>query len=313
MNNLDLNLLKIFNILYEERSVTRAGDRLGLTQSAVSHALRRLRHSAGDRLFVRVGHRLEPTARATVIAPHIRAGIDGLINAMLKPEFNPKRSTREFRIMASPYFCRSITPKLLRTIREEAPLVTLRVVMQSPDFVSQLDQGLIDIALMAEKPLPQHLRMTELFQEQLVWIGGARYGNLAKADMHALPAHGARVLISGPGHSFVPHQFENFAAPQPPAEVRDASHAEDAGSNISSVVYDAATAIAMVRQTDTIAMVPRRLAEAEAAQGKIVILDQPEKRPSLPVTMVWHTRSDEDSGMEWLRSTIVALPFENDD
>ena len=96
MLTLDLNLLAIFDAVHELRSVTRAAERLGLTQSAVSHALRRLRDTVGDPLFVRDGRRLQPTARATEMAPAVRDGL-----AHLRGAVAPAASTRGPRCGAS--------------------------------------------------------------------------------------------------------------------------------------------------------------------------------------------------------------------
>src|SRR3954464_8171015 len=97
-SHLDLNLLRIFEALIEERSATRAGARLGLTQSAVSHALNRLRYAVGDPLFVRGPAGMLPTPRATEIAPRIRAGLAQLQAALTPAGFTPAEADRRFVI-----------------------------------------------------------------------------------------------------------------------------------------------------------------------------------------------------------------------
>src|SRR3546814_5499681 len=96
MNELDLNLLRIFDALIEQRSVTRTANRLGLTQSAISHALARLRQSIGDPLFVRVAGGLQPTARAIEIAPGIRQGLLQFRDALSPSLFDPATAKRRF-------------------------------------------------------------------------------------------------------------------------------------------------------------------------------------------------------------------------
>src|ERR1700761_1266423 len=110
---LDLNLLRLFDILMEVRSVGRAADRLGLTQSAVSHALGRLRAQVGDPLFVRGRGGLRPTARASEIAPAIRDGLARLRDAFSTPSFAPATATRVFTIGASSYFCATLLPLVI--------------------------------------------------------------------------------------------------------------------------------------------------------------------------------------------------------
>src|SRR5476649_559075 len=94
--SLDLNLLRLFDALAEERSVTRAGARLGLTQSAVSHALSRLRHALQDELFVRGPDGMRPTARAQEIAPMLRQGLEQLHAALAPADFTPAETRRRF-------------------------------------------------------------------------------------------------------------------------------------------------------------------------------------------------------------------------
>ena len=96
--SLDLNLLRLFDALAEERSVTRAGARLGLTQSAVSHALNRLRHSLKDELFVRGPNGMRPTARAEEIAPRLRQGLHQLQLALAPSAFTPAETQRRFTV-----------------------------------------------------------------------------------------------------------------------------------------------------------------------------------------------------------------------
>src|SRR6266567_3991287 len=91
--NFDLNLLRVFDALIEERSVTRAGERLGLTQSAVSHALNRLRYLLKDELFIRAPEGMRPTERANEIAPRLRQGLLQVLSALAPSEFLPQETT----------------------------------------------------------------------------------------------------------------------------------------------------------------------------------------------------------------------------
>jgi len=103
IRSLDLNLLRIFVALLEEGSVTRAGARLGLTQSAVSHALNRLRYGLQDDLFVRGPSGMQPTARAREIAPRVRQGLAQLQAALAPADFTPTVTDRRFVVSAGPY------------------------------------------------------------------------------------------------------------------------------------------------------------------------------------------------------------------
>ena len=113
----DLNLLRVFDVLLEERSVTRAGARLGLSQSAVSHALNRLRHALNDELFVRGPSGMLPTPRAAEIGVRIHGAMGQLQAALAPAEFHPQTSTRKFAIAAGGYAAAVLAPPLAGTSR----------------------------------------------------------------------------------------------------------------------------------------------------------------------------------------------------
>src|SRR5947209_6259307 len=125
---LDLNLLRIFEALMDERSATRAGARLGLTQSAISHALNRLRYVLQDELFVRSPDGMQPTERATEIAPRLRQGLLQLQLALAPSEFIPARTERRFTVTCTEYAGAVLLPPLIARLRAEAPRASLNVL-----------------------------------------------------------------------------------------------------------------------------------------------------------------------------------------
>src|SRR5262249_53533705 len=127
INRLDLNLLRVFDAIMEERSVLRASQRLCRSHSTVSHALGRLRETLNDELFVRTPSGMRPTVRALAMAPRIREACKSLEAAIGLPKFEPAKSTRRFKIAVSDFETAVIMPGLLRLLRQEAPLVDLVV------------------------------------------------------------------------------------------------------------------------------------------------------------------------------------------
>src|SRR5689334_10634989 len=123
--NLDLNLLRVLDVLLEERSVTRTGARLGLTQSAVSHALNRLRYMLDDELFVRGPSGMQPTPRATEMGPQVHAALNQLHAALEPADFAPTTSDRRFTVMAGAYACAILVPPLVSRMAAEAPMAEL--------------------------------------------------------------------------------------------------------------------------------------------------------------------------------------------
>src|SRR5260370_19097903 len=117
---LDLNLLRVFEALIEERSATRAGSRLGLTQSAISHALNRLRYVMKDELFVLGPDGMQPTERATEIPPRLRQGLLQLQLALAPSEFAPERSDRRFTLTCTEYARAVLMPTLIARLTEAA-------------------------------------------------------------------------------------------------------------------------------------------------------------------------------------------------
>src|SRR3954468_22247205 len=116
----DLNLLRVLDALLDERNVTRAGDRLGLSQSAVSHALGRLRLLLDDELFVRRSTGMEPTPRALEIGPAVHTALLQMQAALAPAGFDPATTERRFTIAAGPYGCAVLIPQVVRLLGEKA-------------------------------------------------------------------------------------------------------------------------------------------------------------------------------------------------
>ena len=157
MMDIDFNLLRIFEILYDERHVTRAAARLFLTQSAVSHALGRLRVALDDPLFIRIPSGLRPTERAHQLAPRLRAALAEIRSAVAAPRFDPANTRQRFVISAGPYFYTLVVPNLIALARKSAPGITLQIVNIRADIAQALDQQQVDIVLGAFDRVPPRL------------------------------------------------------------------------------------------------------------------------------------------------------------
>jgi DNA-binding transcriptional LysR family regulator len=308
MFNLDLNLLTLFDTLYELRSVTKAAARLNLTQSAISHALRRLREAMGDPLFVRAAGGLQPTARAVEMAPGIRSGLAQLRGAMAPTAFAPATSTRSFTIATGSYFCALLIPELVARGRAIAPGVSFRVVPVDARILADLDESTVDLALGAFTKVPARLVGRSLFREDLVWIvspqnpighGPVDYDHLAAQSRLAIgatrPFEPSKALFA-----------EGGLEPQIVAEVVRAMVPELVGDECATV-YETLTAVAIVERTDLVALVPRRIAQIGADSGRIVILETERPSEKIDLTMLWHGRFSNDAGLAWLREQIVEI------
>jgi len=142
LNALDLNLLRVFDALMRERSVTRAGERIGLSQPAVSAALNRLRHLVGDQLFVRRGNDMVPTPRAEDLAAPVRSALAEIEKAFMGgARFDPATAERTFTFMGADYFSMRLMPELARRMAVAAPGIVLRLLDSARGDVDRLLQG----------------------------------------------------------------------------------------------------------------------------------------------------------------------------
>ncbi|WP_068092440.1 LysR family transcriptional regulator [Novosphingobium rosa] len=301
MAEIDLNLLRVFDALMELRSVTRVADRLGLTQSAVSHALGRLRRMLDDPLFMRGPRGLQPSARAEQIAPNISASLQQLREALAPPHFTPASALRTFTIAAGGYFCRLILPPLLERLRHEAPTISLQVTPLIEGGMAMLDRGAIDFALGGLQNLPSRFVVERLFHDDMVWIA-------AKTHRLAQQPCDLSAILSTPRVRIAPHrpfltletpEDENTGAIDPFLQRN-----RDGEAEAPAVVYDSQTAAAIVARTDMVACIPRRIAEREKRGEDIVVLMAACPPQTINLAMVWHNRRRSDLGHMWLRSLI---------
>ena len=149
-NTFDLNLLVVFDAVMQERNLTRAGQRLGMSQPAVSHALARLRQALNDDLFVRSPEGMRPTPRAERMLGPVRAALQELQVTLEADQFDPSASSREFAIAANNYAARAVIPSLVHHVAKLAPSVVLDVrPLGLLNVLDQLDNGAIELALSA--------------------------------------------------------------------------------------------------------------------------------------------------------------------
>src|SRR6185437_4271505 len=172
-DSLDLNLLRVFEALMEERSATRAGSRLGLTQSAISHALNRLRYVLKDELFVRGPDGMQPTERAAEIAPRLRQGLLQLQLALAPSEFIPDQTDRRFTIACTEYAGAVLIPPLIARLRQEAPHAALSILPSNQGVAETLRCGRADLAIGSFRRFPDWFESERLLQEDRVWVVSA--------------------------------------------------------------------------------------------------------------------------------------------
>jgi DNA-binding transcriptional LysR family regulator len=307
MSTLDLNLLQVFELLYEEGNVTKAAARLRLTQSAVSHALARLRVMLGDPLFVRISSGLQPTERAHQLAPRLRMALAEVRSAIEMPVFDPAKTTRRFTVSGSGSYFSATIARLIALARKTAPDVSLQAANMGSLTTQALDQQQVDVVLGAFDRIPARLRSEVLFRDELVWIVGLRSSARLPVDYKS--------LLKRPqlGISSAPVSDRPRASLARDEIVHRSIMGVDNGAFLPHmnkmkpgiVVSDGATAMAVVAATDMVALLPRYYAEIYARSAHIRIVERPkDKAETVEISMLWHCRSNEDSGSLWLRGLI---------
>jgi DNA-binding transcriptional LysR family regulator len=311
-NNLDLNLLRIFDALLDERSVTRAGSRLGMSQSAVSHALNRLRHTLHDELFIRTAEGMRPTVRAIEMGPSIRSALANLQTALTPPVFEPASARRRFNVVAGPYACAVLLPTVVARLREAAPLVQLRVVGGAdPRLVENLDAGDVDVAVVAGGDYPKRFGYETLFDDTMVWV--ARDGHPAAQapitleDLCALP----HVVVAAPrtDSDLHPRAAEQSASVQAKLgdDMRFEAYLATLGlaRTIAVTVPDTFSALAIISRTDAAGMVAWRLAEVSIQAGRVSLLQTPYSSPVGEIGLLFRRDRQRDPAQAWFVQLLV--------
>jgi DNA-binding transcriptional LysR family regulator len=270
LRRIDLNLLVILDALLSEQHVTRAAQRLHLSQPAVSHALARLRDLLGDPLLVRAGATLVPTPRAMeLIAPLAEALAQ--VQSLLAPNaFDPATAKRTFRLAMSDYGAAIVLPGLIRTLRREAPGIDLQISHASREgMLDAVLNGDIDLAAGVFPELPNELRSTPLFEEHYACL----------VDRNSLPANG---VLDLPTYLARPHVLLEMRGSGTP-EIERAPE--------------------FISGTDLILTVASR-GLREIDERSLVVVAPPFHIPSFTFVLVWHTRRGGDQALNWLNGRI---------
>jgi len=314
---LDLNLLRVFDALAEERSVTRAGARLGLTQSAVSHALNRLRHLLQDELFVRGPDGMRPTARAQEIAPRLRQGLHQLQLALTPSAFLPAATRRKFTIAASTYVGTLLMPGVMRRVRREAPASVVQLRAIDDGLGDDLQAGRTDLAIGAFGQGARGFGREILFSETSVWTmrashPAAREPALSLRTLSEVPHV---ILASARAEQAVDGQVSGGGLERrviwDDGGALDAALAREGLSRtIGLAVQDAQSALAIVRETDMVALAPRRMAAAFAQAYGLVVFEPPYAAPPTNIEAIWRRDVSESPPLEWLKACLRAAAAE---
>lgn len=291
---LDLNLLVTLEALLVERNVTRAAERLHLSQPAVSAQLARLREVFDDQLLIPAQRGMTPTAKAVELLAPLRAALDQVRSTVATHQnFDPARARMTVAIACTDYLQAALVQPLVIALRQLAPGV--RVAIRNLDVAQlepQMARGDVDLALMTPGAAPASLRARPLFEERYVLI--ARRG-------HPLVREGITVEeFATLEHVVVSLRGGQFATPVDEA-LADLGHRRN-------VVLSAASFLPvpdLVAHSDMVALVPSRL--VSRTNEKLLAVQPPLPVEGFTVGMVWHERSHGHEGQRWVRETLARL------
>jgi DNA-binding transcriptional LysR family regulator len=309
IQRIDLNLFRVFEAIMQHRSITGASRQLGVTPSAVSHALARLRHALADELFVSAATGMEPTPRALQLAPDIRDGLGRIDVAVGSGAFVPADALRTFRIATSDYVAAVILPSLLAHIGTAAPQIDLRIFpLNRTDVIRQLDDGRVDVVLGWFGELPDRVRRKPIYRDAEALVVRAGHpltdGAVTKERLFAFP-HVVVELTGGEeqaGDGFLNERgvSRRIWIERLLMEMSDPDQGLIGRVAISVPHY--ATVPALLHGTDMVATLPRRFA---GEHPSLVVLDLPYEPLLVDVEAIWHQRADGDAGVRWLIGAVA--------
>jgi len=306
LRTFDLNLLKVFDEVMSERSLTKAANRLALTQPAVSNALRRLRETIGDDLLVRKGRGLEPTARALALWPSVRAALQGLQASLAPSTFDPASADNTFVLTMADATAAELMPDLIRQISAEAPAVTLRVVpLTTRDPRRLLDDGEADLAIghfpaaLADLTAKAQTGDNIAFHHHRLFAGDyvcvMRKGHpLASGPLTLNKYCAARhMLVSFSGRAF--------------GFVDEALALHNRTRFVALTVNQFFTAGKVVAHSDLLTVLPRHFISVTGFEDQLAQRELPFEVPKIHVDALWHQRVDGIASHTWLRDKINVL------
>ncbi|WP_250491164.1 LysR family transcriptional regulator [Caballeronia sp. INML2] len=294
IDHIDLNLLRVFQAIVEERSLTRAGERLALSQPAVSYSLGRLRTLFDDTLFIRTRAGMQPTPVALELAEIVGRALDTVRQALRYAErFDPATSTRTFRLSLSDAGEMAYLPAICAALHDAAPRAKLVV---EPLPIEEIEEALrssrLDFAIGNLPSLMPRTRHCVLFEESYVCMTRERddlpEGKKLKLE-HFLAASHVQVRSIEHSHD----------------ALDDALRGQGVGRNIAMALPHFVAVPGVLAATDLFATLPEKLARILNRADAFRIYAMPVPLPRVAVTMHWHEHFHEDEGLAWMRSLMT--------
>ena len=289
----DLNLLLVFDAVMQERSVTRAGQRIGLSQPAMSHALTRLRHMLKDELFIRTPEGMAPTPRAEALALPLRNALSEMQLALAPVAFDPTTSDRRFTIAVNNYAAVVLVAPLVAAVANAAPKVYLDLRPSGTLSIAEhLDRGDIDLALGNPSSPGERFLAAPLLEDPFVMVmrnehpaGAIRLSPAAVAKLQFLEISSSREDVDFVDRWLSEHDQARHIALRAP--------------------YLSAASI--LARSDMVCILSLRIARELLRSHPLRIREPPCGSPRVQTGMLWHRRLDRQLSHRWLRETVLSV------
>ncbi len=300
LRNVDLNLLPILAALLEEKSTVRAAERVGLSQSAVSAALSRLRDTLRDPLFVRHGQRIVPTDFALSLDIPLAKVLKDIQDLVAGPDdFDPARATESFTISGSDFFTEMLMPKLARIFSKVAPHVRLHQVDLVPDNqVAALAQDGIDLALVPKTDFPEWVTAQPVHHSSFKLVARNNHPRFKRSGLSA----GDTVPID----LVTDLSYLLFSPEGNRTGLGDAALARMGRSRRVVMTLPTMNGIlSSVAGSDLCAFVPEQIGLARAEVFGLSLFHLPFHMPRVEINMIWHRRHTNSPAQIWLRKQVA--------
>jgi DNA-binding transcriptional LysR family regulator len=291
-SSIDLNLLSVFQEVYRERQISAAARRLGLTQSAVSNALARLRRTFGDELFVRTAHGMQPTPLAQQMAEPIGAAMAQVALALSqRSRFDPATSARRFTLAMTDVGEVYFMPVLIERCRTVAPNVEIASLRANGlTLKDDMETGRVDLAIGAFDDVSDALYHRALFRQPFV--------SMFRKD-HPL----AQGKVDLERFVAAPHLIVD-AAQSPYDRINGLLEKAGVTAGARFRVPHFTAVPYIVSTSELVVTVPQKLAESAASPFGLKWIEPPLALPALQTNVFWHRRFNHDPGIQWLRGLI---------
>lgn len=294
---MDMKLLAVFDEIYKTRSVTRAGENLGLPQTSVSLALGRLRRRFNDPLFVRTGAGMVPTPRASALVQPLRQALELLRSATQQQEtFEPASASRAFRIAMTDISHLEFLPALVNRVGKAAPGVRIEVLRITAATPKLLEAGEADLAIGYMPELEAGFYQQKLFEEGFACVVRRQHPRIGQrlTDSRYRKENHVVLMAPGTGHELVEQELRRRGVER----------------KVALSLPTLPGVGNLLAHTELIATVPERVAQTLVRIARVKALPPPYDLPNFSIKQHWHERYQHDPANRWLRSTVAELFLE---